>query len=289
MDDQLPPLPTPSSSEQIRALQAAQFYAYDEVRQLPSAEREALFELLLRAQAGDSSVVQMLYGLVYDEMPVPFEEFLRGRRYLALPWINDEKLFILQEFTKPHVRKLWCAAGKGSGKSFMVSVVQAWEIYNLLCLKRPDMFYMLGPGSKIATVNLSVAKDQSKDVVFSEFLGRLDHSPWFKGKYDPQAQRCIFAKNIFALSGGQGAISYYGYNTKMGTVDEASFLLDRDGRSLADELTEALLGSLTTRFPTSYKLMVISTLRAEDDYLAVNIERVKTDGTPLLVTHDAAV
>lgn len=272
-------------ADQLRAEMAERFYAYDEIRQLSPATRESLFRVLLRAQEGDLSVIRDLYGVVYEELPVSFEEFVEAKRYLNLRnRIDPVKFELLRYFTQPAIRKFWCAAGKGSGKSFMVSVVQAWEIYNLLCLKRPDLFYMLGDGSKIATVNLSVAKEQAKDVVFAEFVGRISHSPWFAGKFVAQSGRCVFPKQVFALSGGSGATSYYGYNTKMGCVDEASFLLDREGRSLAEELTEALIGSLTTRFPNSYKLMVISTLRADDDYLYKHIERVKEDGTALVLS-----
>jgi hypothetical protein len=150
-----------------------------------------------------------------------------------------------------------------------------------MCLKRPDLFYMLGPGSQIAAVNLSVAKEQAKDVVFGEFMGRISHSPWFSGKYEEQVGRCIFPKNIHAISGGSSAISFYGYHTIFGAIDEVSFLLDREGKSLAEDLTEALLKSLMTRFPHSYKLFEISTLRSDDDFLYTNIERVKTNGTRL--------
>lgn len=286
MDPQNSPPPAVDSNSQairaadhFRAEMADRFYAYDEIRVLPPEDRDALFRILSRAQEGDASAMRDVYSLVYEEVPVSFDEFVYGRRYLGLRGkINPEKMYLLHEFIKPEVRKFWCAVGKGGGKSFMVSLVQAWEVYNLLCLKRPDLFYMLGPGSKIATVNLSVAKEQAKDVVFGEFIGRISHAPWFRGKFEPLQNRCIFPKNIFALSGGSSATSYYGYHTKMGCVDEASFLLDREGRSLAEELTEALIGSLTTRFPNSYKLMVISTLRADDDYLYTNINRVKKDG-----------
>lgn len=277
------------SADQLREEMADRFFAYDEIRNLPPGERETLFTILLRAQEGDAETLRDIHKLVYDEIPVPFDEFLHSRRFLGLTDVSAEKERILREFLDPGVRKLFCAAGKGGGKSFMVSVVQAWEIYNLLCLKRPDLFWMLGPGSKIATVNLSSAKEQAKDVVFAEFIGRLEHCPWFYGKYEPQANRCVFPKKVFALSGGSGAVSYYGYNTKMGCVDEASFLLDREGRSVAEELTEALVGSLATRFPNSYKLMVISTLRSEDDYLYQNIERIKEDGRVLVHTEDPAL
>lgn len=274
-------------AEQIRAEMAERFHAFDEIRQLGSADQEALFTMLIRAQAGDQQILRDIYSLVYDELPVPFEEFLFARHYLGLRGkISPAKVDLLSLFVQPNVRKFWCAAGSGSGKSFSVSVVQAWEIYNLLCLKRPELFYMLGPGSKIATVNLSVAKDQAKDVVFAEFMGRIKNCPWFNRKYTEQVSRCVFQKDVTAISGGSNAASFFGYHTKMGCVDEASFLLDREGKSLAEDLVEALVKSLATRFPGSYKLMVISTLRADDDFLYTNIERIKADGVPLRVTKD---
>ena len=280
-------LPTPAlppdavairEAEALRQEMAERFFAYDEVRNLPSAEQEALFMLLERAQQGETQLLRDLYGLVYDEAPVGMEEFVCGRRYLGLQNnIDPVKLELLNALADPHLRKAWLAIGSGGGKSFMVSVVQAWTIYQLLCLKRPELFYMLSPGAKIAAVNLSVAKDQAKDVVFAEFLGRIAHSPWFVGKYEPQVARCLFPKNVFAISGGSSATSFFGYNTIQGSIDEASYLLDREGKSLAEDLAETLMKSLSTRFPNSYKFLVISTLRSDDDFLYQNIQRVKED------------
>ena len=266
---------------------AENFFAYDEIRTMPAADQEALFQLLARIQEGDTSLLRDIYTLVYDEVPVDMEQFVLGHRFLNLRHrINQEKLDILIQFSHPSVRKLWCAAGSGGGKSFMVSVVQAWMVYQLLCLKRPDLFYMLGPGSKIATVNLSVGKDQAKDVVFGEFVGRIKACRWFIGKFEPQTGRVLFPKNVFALSGGSAATSYYGYHTIMGSLDEASFMIDRQDRSVAEELTEALVKSLSTRFPNAYKLMVISTLRSDDDFLYTNIQRIREEGTEVLTRHD---
>ena len=276
-----------ATADSFRQELAANFFAYDEIRTMPQADQEALFLLLCKVQAGDTSLLQDIYKIVYDEVPVSMEEFVLGSRYLGLKnRIATTKLEILMRFAHPSVRKMWCAAGSGSGKSFMVSVVQAWMVYQLLCLKRPDFYYMLGPGSKIATVNLSVGKEQSKDVVFAEFVGRISNSPWFGKKFVPQAGRCLFPKNIFALSGGSAATSYFGYHTIMGSLDEASFMIDRQDRSMAEELIEALTKSLSTRFPNAYKLMVISTLRADDDFLYTNIDRIKKEGRALQLVDD---
>jgi hypothetical protein len=64
----------------------------------------------------------------------------------------------------------------------------------------------------------------------------------------------------------------------MGSLDEVSFMFDRNEKSVAEDLTEAMLKSLNTRFPRSYKLLEISSLRSPDDYLVSQIERVRTNG-----------
>lgn len=283
-----PPSPEAAAIRHVEALReemAERFFAYEEIKRLRPADRETLFEILSLAQQGDTTILRDIYSLVYDEIPVSMEEFVCGKRYLGLRHsIDPVKLQLLIKFAEPRVRKVWMAIGSGGGKSFMVSVVQAWVVYNMLCLKRPDLFYMLGPGSKIATVNLSVAKEQAKNVVFAEFVGRLSYSPWFTGKFDAQVGLCVFPKNVFAISGGSNPTSFYGYHTCAGAIDEASFLLDREGKSLAEDLTEALLKSLTTRFPNSYKLLVISTLRSDDDFLYQNIKRVEEDGIDITDT-----
>lgn len=271
--------------DKIRDAMAERFHMYQEIQALPSADRDALFRLLWDAQAGDTEALEAIYSLCYDEQPVDMEEFVLGSRYLALKGqINQEKLELLIAADHPGCRKFFCAAGSGSGKSFIVSIAKAREVYKLLCLKRPDLFYMLGPGSKIAVINLSVSKEQAKDVIFAEFTARIKGSPWFEKKFEAQTSKCKFPKNVYVMSGGSGAISYFGYHTKFGSLDEASFLVDRSDRSVAEELCEAMLKSLETRFPRAYKLFVISTLRSTDDFLAANVERLKTEGVPVKVT-----
>jgi hypothetical protein len=219
-------------------------------------------------------------------LPVPIDEFIESRQYLNLGGqINPEKIELMQKFATPQLRKFWCAAGSGSGKSFLVSIAMAWMVYNVMCLRRPDMFYMLGPRSKIAIVNLSVGKEQAKDVIFSEFIARLEHSQFFQESvnYKKWTSKAAFKKRVYVFSGGSGVTAYFGYNTIMGCLDEASHMLDKQDKSLAEDLTEALLKSLNTRFPNAYKLFVISTLRAPDDFLNTNIERVKESGKPILV------
>lgn len=267
---------------QLRLKMQENFHLYEEIRALPASDQDALFQLLLDAQAGDQSALEDLYAVAYDEIPVGMEEFILGKPYLNLKGlINKEKLDLLVQFAQPHVRKAWMAVGSGGGKSFCVSVAMAWQIYTVCCLKRPDLFYLLGPGSRIAIINLSVSKEQAREVIFSEFIARISISPWFTGKYKAWTAKARFPKRVYALSGGSTATSYYGYHTIFGSLDEASFLMDGT-RSVAEELIEALQKSLSTRFPRAYKLFVISTLRSPDDFLFGQIERIKEEGVRVL-------
>lgn len=264
--------------ERLRREMEENFHLYKEVQALTASDRDALFRILLAAQDGDTDALEAIYHLMYDEAPVPMEEFLFGRRFLNMKGlINREKVEILAHFAQPHVRKAYLAVGSGGGKSFIVSIAKAYAIYKLMCLRRPDLFYMLGPGSKIAVINLSVSKEQARDVVFAEFAARVEACSWFSGRYKAWTRKAKFEKNIYAFAGGSTAISYYGYHTFMGSVDEACFMLDGE-RDMAEDLIEALTKSLMTRFPMAYKLLVISTLRAPSDILSLKIQEMREEG-----------
>jgi hypothetical protein len=268
----------------IRAEMEERFHLYEEIKALPSSDRDALFKILFDAQMGRPEALEAILDLVYDEMPVPMDEFIESSVYLNLKGnIDLEKQELLMLFDQPEVRKMWIAAGSGAGKSFVVSCAMARQIYRVTCLKRPDIFYMLGPNSRIAIINLSVSKEQAKDVIFSEFLARVKDSPWFAGRYRAWSARAKFPKEVYAFSGGSGAIAYYGYHTIMGSLDEVSFMFDRNEKSVAEDLTEAMLKSLSTRFPGAYKLLEISSLRSPEDFLFSQVDRIKAEGNQIQI------
>lgn len=175
-------------------------------------------------------------------------------------------------------------AGRGmvpTHNSFLVSIMTARTLYKLLCLRRPDLFYMLGPGSGIAAVNLSVSKEQARDVVYAEIKARLEYAPWFSSpkKYQAFKYHATFPKKIAVFCQSKNPVISYGYNTFFATLDEACFMLDNEEKSLAEDLSEAVLKSMNTRFPGSYKFCAISTLRDSTDYLCTEIGRIKMNGT----------
>jgi hypothetical protein len=274
--------PTPSlSSEALEAEQRDRFYAFKEIQELPSSDRDALFEMLRNAQAGDPSALETVLRFAYEERPVPIDEFILGKRYLGLKGlIANEKIDILTRADHPRVREAYLMCGTGAGKGFMVSIMLARTIYRLLCLRRPDLYYMLGPGSGIAALSMSVSKDQARNVIYAETKARMEHSPWFSSpkKYKDFKYHATFPKKIAMFCQAKQPNVSFGYNTFFACLDEVNFMLQKDGRSQANDLTEAVMKSLNSRFPGAYKFAAISTLRDEDDYLSKNINAIKLSG-----------
>jgi len=275
MPRSLNPTPTlpPDATEEER------FDAFDEIRRLTPSDRTAIYRLLKRAQAGDLSGLEAVYELIYDEIPVDVEEFMLGAKYLNLKGlVNQDKVDLMIYFDLPQVREVDILAGSGSGKGFIAGCAMARTIYKLVCLRRADLFYMLGPNSRIAVLNASSSKDQASDVVFTEFKARVEHSPWFVGRgFKAGARKARFPKRIYGLSVSSISTAVFGYHTMMGVMDEAAFMLAGE-TDLAPGIHTGLMKSLTTRFPGAYKLLVTSTIRDTTDFVCQRVDDVKRRG-----------
>ena len=222
----------------------------------------------------------------WREPVVDMEEFVLSSEYLNCQTVYPKVMDILWELDKPEIREAYLALGKGSGKSFISSIMKARMIYKLLCLKNPQLFFGKADGSQLLTLNLSVSRDQARDVIFGSFLNMVKASKWFEGKFKERTHSVEFPNNIFAFSGHSKSTSWLGYNTILGILDEASWHLDNNERSVADELYSTLIGSCKTRFPWAYKIIVISSVREYDDFLLSKIDYVKEKGEHLEVGED---
>jgi len=239
--------------------------------------------LMLIMQNGDRNDLKNLIGnavsVLYNEYPVSMEEFLLGKKYLNLenylyPRVKD----LLLEIDKPHIREVDLLLGKGSGKSTLSSITLVRSVYKLLCFNDPQLAFGLFPNQKIATLNLSVRKEQAKDVVFHNMLQLLERSIWFSGKYVDKSNSIEFPREVTALSGHSGATAWLGYNVYTGVMDEVEFMVDNEKRSIAQELYEALKGACSTRFPDHYKIVSISSVRSARGFLMKRFEQVKKTG-----------
>lgn len=251
---------------------------------LDPAESEALYRLFREIRSGHHELLREYQDLIYEEIPVSIEEFVYGPDYLNLAGIVYPSIFeLLKLCDDPRVRQVDISAGKGSGKSFLVSCAMARMAYLLLCLRNPQRFYALAPGSLIAVVNVSVSELQARHVVFREFRTRVLSSPWFRDKLEdaPGVSAAAFAKGICALSGSSSWTGFLGYNVIFGAMDEVSYMEDAGRKDAAEELTNMLKGSMETRFPMDYKLIRISSPKSVTDHLYKSILEIKAEGEAL--------
>ncbi len=160
----------------------------------------------------------------------------------------------------PAYREGYLSWGIGAGKSFAASIANTYLTYCLLCLKDPQAYYGLAPGSTIAVVNFSVTAAQAKRVVFNEVLARIEESGCFSGaawEPDPgiRSELRWVDKNIVIFPGNSKAQSAIGYNVFAAVIDEAEFLpVTKNSERLAGvdtkgiyDATEELYFALTRR------------------------------------------
>ena len=232
---------------------------------------------------------------VWEEQPVEIQEFIESPKFCNQKFdgrrgCRPKIMEIAKRLCDPKVREAILLLGKGSGKDYISSLILLYHIYRCLCMRSPQKYHYLAPGSSLYFVNVARNENQAKNVFFAEFIGHLENCRWFQGRYeDPGSQRVNFDKNIYALSGNSQAFGWLGYNTIFWVGDEIAFFLSKDnadeeedGVSKAEECWLAAYGSCQTRFPEHYKMIGITTPRFDDDFVMKKFyeltERMKEEG-----------
>lgn len=241
--------------------------------------------LLVKRAQEDPAVLQYLIEEVYEEQPVPLEEFICSKQYLN----QGEFIFytireILERAFDPGIRETFAISGLGSGKSTIGALFLAYNAYRLNCLKQPQTFFNLRPTTTIVLLNVSISKEQAQLVVFDDLLGMMGTSPWFRDRFTNRKRDLYFhGKRIRAVSGHSGTTQWKGYATFAAVLDEADFFRDKQGRSNSDIMEGVLLGSMTTRFPRDYKFLACSSVNTEKHYMTRRFNQVADGGIPVSV------
>lgn len=202
------------------------FAAFDEAArylQLSAPDRN----LMWREHTGDEH---------FFEWPVPIEHFVddpfyTGTELSVRPKIKE----FMADFCDPdNLFELFCfVAGIGSGKSFSASVLIAYTLYQLNCLRKPQRYLSRFPGTdlsgdaEIVVLNASAAgARQSIKVVYGEVFEKVHNSPWFARHAPPYADKRSELEwpNRIRFSPGTGnARSALGFNVFAFVIDEAAF------------------------------------------------------------------
>lgn len=119
-----------------------------------------------------------------------------------------------------------------SGKDFVSTVICAYIVYKLLCLRDPARYFGKPPGDSIDIINVAINAVQARNVFFNNFKKRLDNSPWFLGRYKDKMDMVEFDKNVNVFSGHSEREAFEGYNCrKLNTL-----ILTKSGWKTYDQL-----------------------------------------------------
>lgn len=167
-----------------------------ELENLSREEKEEVLKILKELyESGSSDSYNDLVLKDYDEIPVDVETFLKDPKYLGKGLVDDEGRFTVFPFwvnllkeifpdpLKPAMYNTLALTGAiGLGKSFMAVLVGLYELYRMLCLKDPYIYYGLQPIDKITFAVMNITLDASKGVAWDKMQQLLQSSEWFMSK-----------------------------------------------------------------------------------------------------------
>lgn len=239
------------------------------------------------------SVFDALSGEEFDERPVEIETFVTSEDYLNLPPLSEYQYQMIRAgsqiytlatlihlYGEEKARKRFAQTcnevilqlGKGSGKDYTSTIVCAYIVYLLLCLKDPAKYFGKPSGDTIDILNIAVNADQARNVFFANFKKRITGCPWFDGKYDSTQNSITFDKSVRVFSGHSEREAFEGLNLFVAVLDEISaFALEStSGNSqakTADAVYKMYRASVDSRFPDFGKVILLSFPRFKDDYI----------------------
>lgn len=224
----------------------------------------------------------------FNEKPASIMDFI-GPRYLNIenkvrPGLKQELVAIFGKETNPNrialVQKAMFTGAIGIGKTTMASIVIPYMCHWVLCLKDPQDYYGLMPGSRIAFMQMSTSEDQAVETVFGDIKARIENSPWFvaNAPYDPKFTKQIrFPKDIWVLPGSSLETSFEGYNILGGILDEADSHKQTKDKDYADVGRDTIENRIESRYQDRGFFLVIGQMKKASGFAAKTYDEFQAD------------
>jgi len=224
----------------------------------------------------------------FNEKPASIVEFL-GEDYLNIekgirPGVRQELIELFGEEVNgwriAKVRWGMFTGAIGIGKTTMGSVILPYMVHWVLCLKDPQGFFDLLPGSRIAFMMMSTSEDQAKETIFGDVKARIQHSPWFTNNfpYDPEFKNQIrFEKDIWIIPGSSADTSFEGYNILGGILDEADSHKVTQNKNYGESGWNTINGRIDSRFQDRGFLLTIGQMKKANGFAASKYKELKED------------
>lgn len=260
-------------------------------------ELEVLRDVL--EKVGPEELVNLLgewYGDLYVRQPAPVREWVESPQYMDLkgqmfPMLLDD----FEELFSGAYDEAVLHGAIGWGKSFTTGLALSRMVYEVSCLRNPQLTYGLAEGSQIVFLNVATTFTTAKEVVFEYVKNFVDRSPYFRNifpldKHLEKELRFPHEVRIAPVASTQGGI--LGQNMFGGCIDEANFLFKSAKSSKARGLNEeydhaavlynAMIRRMKSRFMQQGKLpgilLIVSSSLYPDDFTERRIQEAKENG-----------
>ena len=270
----------------------------NELSGLSPEERNAVLKILQEYSAGDNSSTfnEILYS-DYDEVPVGIDEFLHNPKYLGRGLTNEEGKFTVYPYWVETLKKIFpdplkpakyntlaLTGAIGLGKSFEAVLVGLYELYRMLCLKDPYLYYGLQPIDKITFALMNITLDAAEGVAWDKMQQLAQSSEWFMAHgtlSKSQNPQWTPSKKIELVCGSQSR-HIIGRAVFWAFFDEVSFQNNQDvakQKEKAKNLVNTAAARMQSRFmkgevnPTI--LVLASSKRTEQSYMETFIQGKK--------------
>lgn len=125
--------------------------------------------------------------------PTNFEDFVTNPYHLKQKGFSEkqyEAIFALigkdplNVFSSTRIKHvgvfLW---GKGSGKDYVTSILQAYILYLLLCMKDPHAYFDFPVAEPLDSLNVAPTAQQARKIFFTKFTSRIRNWKWLTDNF----------------------------------------------------------------------------------------------------------
>lgn len=270
----------------------------NELKNLTEEERQQVLQILGQiSERGHSQQYENLLYEDYEEIPVDIETFLTNPTYLGKGLINEEGKFTVFPFwvqtlkeifpdpLKPCICNTLALTGSiGIGKSLMGVLTGLYELYRMMCLKDPYIYYGLQPIDKITFAFMNITLDASRGVAWDKCQQLLQSSDWFMARGTISGTSNVTWKPPKGIELITGSLSRHiiGRALFWALFDEISFQPTSDiekQKQKAKTLVTTAAARQQSRFMKGEKnptlLVLASSKRSVNSYLETFIENKK--------------
>jgi hypothetical protein len=168
----------------------------------------------------------------------------------------------------------------GIGKTTFASIALPYMVHWVLCLRDPQSYFELLPGTRIAFMQMSTSEKQAKEVLFGDIFARIKHSKWFKDHpHDPKYTSQIrFDKDIWIVPGDSSDTTFEGYNILGGIIDEMDSHKVTEKKDYALDGFNTIRNRITSRFGNRGLLILIGQMKNSTGFAATKYAEFIEDG-----------